>query len=211
MAEFSQDRNQIDRLLLEGWKEGKKECYDALYQHYVQPIYRFIYHMVHQRELAEDLTQETFIKLYHNAHLYRPSGAFSSWLYQIARNLTLNYLRNEMRREKRIQMASASDLTPSPESVMEMEQILKDEQIRPDDVAGTAKGAQLLKLVKEALSQLSERDRQLITLCAMNKLPQKEAAQILNCSVLSVKVGLHRARERLMKIIGVDSTKLSET
>ena len=131
--------------------------------------------------------------------------------YQIARNLTLNYLRNEMRHEKKIQMASASDLTPSPESVMEMEQILKDEQIRPDDVAGTAKGAQLLKLVKEALSQLSERDRQLITLCAMNKLPQKEAAQILNCSVLSVKVGLHRARERLMKIIGVDSTKLSET
>ena len=92
-----------------------------------------------------------------------------------------------------------------------MEQILKEEQIRPDDVAGTEKGAQLLKLVKEALSQLSERDRQLITLCAMNKLPQKEAAQILNCSVLSVKVGLHRARERLMKIIGVDSTKLSET
>src|SRR3989338_6584967 len=112
MPDPSRNRDQIDRLLLEGWKEGKKECFDELYQYYVGPIYRFIYHMVQQKETVEDLTQEVFIKLYHNAALYRPTGSFSSWLYQIARNLTISYFR----REKSAQHTVSFDMA-SPEGV----------------------------------------------------------------------------------------------
>ena len=67
----------------------------------------------------------------------------------------------------------------------------------------------LPKQFEEKNLKLSERDRQLITLCTMNKLPQKEVALILKCSETSVRVGLHRARERLMKLIGIDRKKLS--
>ena len=94
------------------------------------------------------------------------------------------------------------------EHVAGIEDILKDKQTQPDDAAVTN---EQLKIVENGLLQLSERDRQLITLCTVNELPQEEVAKILNCSVTSVKVGLHRARERLMKIVGIDVNKLGES
>src|SRR3989338_4393227 len=200
---MSPEHQESDLNLLHGLKEGKRECYEALYHRYAQPIYRFIYAMVHQKEASEDLVQEVFFKLYRSAQFYQGKSKFSTWLYQIAKNLTLNYLRDE--RKAREQSVSLSDVVSSPEGAIEIERLLKDERILPDEVIDqetlTQERLKVLKVVKEALSHLSERDRQLITLCAINEVSQKEAADILNCSALSVKVGLYRARKRLMKMI----------
>ena len=105
--------DQSDFELLEGLKKGKRECYEILYHRYVETIHWFIYYIVRQKEAAEDLTQEVFIKLYHNAHLYRPTGSFSAWLHQIAKNMTLNYIRHE----KWIQPITRSE--PSSEHMVE--------------------------------------------------------------------------------------------
>ena len=205
MSDPSLEREN-DLLLVEGLKGGKKECYEALYNRYIGPMYRFIYYMVHQKEAAEDLTQEVFIKLYHSAHLFdSKKGSFSTWLHQMAKNLTLNYIR----REKFIQPQT---LVPDPADTSELltkiENVLKDERIQPDEAAVTKEQFELLERM---LLRLSERDRQLIILCIIREYPQHEVANILNCSKLSVRVGLHRARERLMKMMGIDLNKLSES
>ena len=203
---------ESDIALLQGLKEGKRECYEALYNRYAQPIYRFIYSMVHQKEAAEDLVQEVFFKLYRSAHSYEGMSKFSTWLYQIAKNLTLNHLRDEKR--TREQSVSLSDFVSSSKGAIEIERMLKDEQLRPDEAADqeamTEERLKLIKIVKDNLARLSDRDRQLITLCAINEISQKEAAEILNCSVLSVKVGLYRARKRLAQLIGINPKKLGE-
>ena len=59
---MSPEHQESDLNLLHGLKEGKRECYEALYHRYAQPIYRFIYAMVHQKEASEDLVQEVFFK-----------------------------------------------------------------------------------------------------------------------------------------------------
>src|SRR3989338_6494187 len=116
MTDPYQDK-ESDLALLEGLKAGKRECYEALFNRHLQPIYWFIYYMVHQKEVAEDLTQDVFIKLYHNAHLYRHTGSFSAWLHQMAKNVTLDYLRREQRVQK---------WTESIESALEIEDEVKD-------------------------------------------------------------------------------------
>jgi len=197
MPDPSLDRNQSDLILIEGLKEGKRECYEALYNRYLETIYRFIFYMIHQKEAAEDLTQEVFIKLYHSAHLFDlKRGTFSAWLHQMAKNLTLDYLRHE----KTQAAESISHSQSSSEDLMQIEHILRDQRILPDEAAVTQ---EQLELFEKALLELSERGRQLIILCTINEFSHSEVAQILNCSVTSVKVGLHRARERLLKQMGI--------
>ena len=206
MPDLSGESNKIDLALLEGLKAGKRESYEALYKRHVRDIYKFIYYMVCQKETAEDLTQDIFIKLCKSADLYNPrKGSFSAWLHQMAKNHTLNYLRHE----KRIDRDSA--LSEDPKKA---EQILKDQYVEPkfesDEKIATEERLKIIERVKEALPRLGKRDRQLIALCTMNKLPHKEVAKILNCSVINVKVSLYRARKQLLEAIGIDPKKLSE-
>jgi len=203
MSDASCGRDKSDQLLIEGWKQGKTECYEALYHKYSRPIYWFIYYMVRENEAVKDLTQDVFIKLYHSAHLCRKTDKFSSWLYKIAKNLTLNYLRDEKHHRQAMPLEIAS-----PEGVKEIENILEDKQALPDEAAATQ---EQLALFEEVFRQLSEHDRQLITMCVINELSHKEAAEILNCSVLNVTVGLYRARKRLVELIRANAKKLGES
>jgi len=75
-------------------KQGKTESFSKLYDHYLSPIYRFIYLKVSERQTVEDLTHEVFLNAWQNIRGYRLRGfPFSSWLYQIARNRIIDYYR----------------------------------------------------------------------------------------------------------------------
>src|SRR5438309_8023398 len=74
-------------------QEGREDAYRELIKRYERPVFSLIYRMVRDKETAEDLAQETFIKVLNNLDRYRPEFKFSSWLFKIANNITIDYLR----------------------------------------------------------------------------------------------------------------------
>src|SRR5689334_22815734 len=74
-------------------QEGREDAYRELIKRYERPVFSLIYMMVRDRETSEDLAQETFIKVLNNIDRYRPEFKFSSWLFKIANNITIDYLR----------------------------------------------------------------------------------------------------------------------
>lgn len=194
-----------DDELIEEVKQGSRESFEALYNKYVQPIYRFIYHMLNHRERAQDLTQEVFIRLYHNASQFSPTGKFSSWLYRMAKNMTLNYIRDNAKTLKGKSLEAVSEETGQANSI---QKILKDEKSDPGQTAVTHEEQEL---VRSGLSKLKPHDREIIILFVVNELSHQEIGHILGCSATSTKVRLHRARQRLADIIGIKKEIFSES
>src|ERR671938_1858985 len=74
-------------------KQGREAAFRELIRRYERPVFSLIYRMVRDKETAEDLAQETFIKVLNNIDRYRPEFKFSSWLFKIANNITIDHLR----------------------------------------------------------------------------------------------------------------------
>ena len=78
-------------------QEGREDAYRELIKRYERPVFSLIFHMVRDKETSEDLAQETFIKVLNNIDRYRPEFKFSSWLFKIANNITIDHLRRRHR------------------------------------------------------------------------------------------------------------------
>ena len=90
----SYDSSSEESLLLEA-KKGDRAAFDVLYNKYKRPILNFVYRLIGNKETAEEVTQEMFIKAYKNLDIFDPKRKFSSWIYTIARNLAKNALRDK--------------------------------------------------------------------------------------------------------------------
>ena len=92
------ESNKIkDEILIKNFQNGDSSAFDVLVNRYKDRIYNFIYRYVHDMDLAQDLTQDTFLKLYTHKNTYREIAKFSTWLYTIAQNLA----RTELRKKKK--------------------------------------------------------------------------------------------------------------
>lgn len=156
-----------------------EEAFIELYQGYVQRVFRFALVRTRNRELAEDITSETFLTVVQQLHSYTPTGApFSSWLFQIA----LNHIRGHFRREKSppVDIATVADILPS----------IGDHR------------QQWLDLFL-ALDHLSEADREILLLKYVDDLSNQEVAKILQLSPNTATVRMHRAKERLQHYLAL--------
>ncbi len=165
-------------------RAGHPGAFDRLVQAYSARIYTHLYRLVRNREEAEDLTQEAFIRAYRFLHQYDGRRPFRNWLYTIASNVGLNALRSRQRRG-RYESNDASDehaaaLAPSAESPLRdaVRQELRD---------------RLLGAVESLPAQAA----MLMHLFYFEGLSVQEAAEILGMSEANAKVTLHRARKRL--------------
>jgi len=193
------EQDRQDQELVQALKGGDKASFEVLYMRYVSKIYRFIYYMVGSREeMAKDLTQEVFMRVYQKIYLYKPTGRFSSWVYKIAKNTTLKYIE----RDQHIRANVSLDVAPN-----ENAQTLKESLT---DADSSQNPAQVLltqeqeALVYSALLRLKETDREVIVLCDLNEMPHREAAEIIGCTLNNVDVKLHRARLRLADIMRIE-------
>lgn len=135
---------------------GERRCLEELYACLRQPIYIFCLWLVKNRPAAEDITQQTFVELIRSVHRYRSKGKPQSWIYAIARNLCMDYLR-ESRRE-----TAAWDFAASPAGG-------KDAKV---DFADNT-------IVNEALSRLREEERQIMILYVFAGMKQTEISRVL--------------------------------
>jgi len=156
---------------------------------YHDAIYNYIYRMIHDREQVEDLTQEAFIKAFASLKSFNEEFAFSTWLYKIATNNSIDYIR-----KKKLQMYSIDKPIESKDSDFAFE--------LPDETAEADKrliSGQRAELVREAINQLPEKYRQVIVLRHAEERSYEEIAKMLKLPIGTVKAHIFRARELLYR------------
>ncbi|MDR1590660.1 MAG: sigma-70 family RNA polymerase sigma factor [Puniceicoccales bacterium] len=169
-------------------KNGSQVALAQFIDSHKQRIFSVVYNIVHNPDDASDITQDVFIKAYHAIHTFRSNSAIFTWLYRIAVNLSLSFLR----KHKNHSFVSIDQLD---ESGISLEQLRFIPTIEGGDQ--TTKLKELQKKLNEALQMLSNKHRIVFVLFEIEGLPQEQIAQIVGCSVGTVRSRLHYAKQQL--------------
>ena len=169
-------------------REGDLEAYGQLVQRFQMRIYATVYHMTSNHEDANDLTQESFIKAHHALKSFKGDSSFFTWLYRIAVNRTINFLK---KRKKRSFM-SLNDMDFNAENDPEMVALVSHNTPRRD-----ANLNELQVQLNEALQKLSDVHRLVVTLHDIQGLSHEEISRIMDCNNGTVRSRLFYARQQL--------------
>jgi RNA polymerase sigma-70 factor, ECF subfamily len=167
-------------------RRGDDEAFRLIFERYSRPIISFIYDMVGQRELAEDLTQETFVRAYRNLNALQDDTKLSMWLFGIARNVARETLRTRYRENQKVgidddRVVEMSDDSPTP--------------------AGLLLNKELNNVIQEALGTLDEDKRLVFTLKVFQHWSYEEIAKLTGSSIPKLKTDLHRAKAEMRRHI----------
>jgi RNA polymerase sigma-70 factor (ECF subfamily) len=169
-------------------QQGDLAAYDELVRRYQERIYATLYHMTSNHEDANDLAQEAFIKGYQALKSFKGGSSFYTWVYRIAVNKTLNFLKSRKNRS----MMSLNDLDFDAEKDPDLVALISDKTPRRD-----AALAELQKKLNEAMLKLSEQHRLVVTLHDVQGLAHEEIAELMDCNVGTVRSRLFYARQQL--------------
>ena len=186
-----------DELLAKLSKKGDMRAFEELFGRYKRAILNFIYRLIGNKETAEEVALEVFMKVYQNLAIYDPEKKFATWIYTIARNLSKNALRDK----KYFKDMSIEENIAGEGDTLKLKDVIADPGARPDAIA------QLDELSEEAqkvLDALPGEYREVIALCSMQGLTQEEASKILGCSIATVSIRLEKAKELFIKKLGLD-------
>lgn len=162
-----------------------------LVHRYRSPLYNFVYRFVSDRETAEDIVQETFLRCIKHSHQFPAIEQVSTWLYTIAGNLA----KTELRRRKRWHWVP---IGPSDDD----ERTAFFEPVDPEQLPGEQTDtSRVHESVADAIQELPEEFREAVLLRDLNGLSYEEIAKVLNCPVGTVKSRVNRGRIRLQKTL----------
>ncbi len=167
-------------------REGDMEAFAELVQRYERPVVHFCQRMIGSREDAEDVAQESFVRVYRYLERLQPSAKFSTLLFGIARNLALNFIRDSGRRGRGKTYSLTTDES--------LEQPVEDERMRPDR---KARLREIESLIEEGMAMLSPEHREVLLLREFQGLDYSSIADIVKCRKGTVKSRIARAREQL--------------
>ena len=183
-----------DEDLMLSCRDGDEGAFETLYRRYEKPIFSFIYRMVLSTADAEDLYQETFLKVI-RAKKYRRNAKFKTWLFNIALNLCRD-------RTRRMKFQSHLSLNSSTFSQNNNEIRMQESICDPlSDPTKQAQTAEMKALVQQAFTKLPEQERTVIILRQYHAMKFSEIAEIMNCPVGTAKSLNHRGCKRLMKAL----------
>lgn len=190
MAEL---RELDDASLVTSFLAGDVRSFDALVERYQARLLNFVYRIVGDRERAEDLVQEVFIRVHRHIGRFDRSKKFSTWVYTIASNLAKNELRNRARNP----LVLFTSLTQGWEDEgRELE--FEDQTTQPDDLF---RKRHVRELVEASVSKLPEHHREVFVLRELEGRSYEEIAEITKCNLGTVKSRLNRARSSFAEII----------
>jgi RNA polymerase sigma-70 factor, ECF subfamily len=168
-----------DLKLVQEVLKGNIDSFNILVNKYEFAILRFVYNTIKDREAAEDIAQEVFITVYNKLYTYNKDYKFSNWLYQIAKNKCIDYVR----KYKRVYEANVEDA----------HEVISNE-VSPEQ---SAEFKEVKKLVEAFLDTLNDVDRQIVLLRYTNdRMTFIDIAQVLNMGESAVKRRYYKARER---------------
>jgi RNA polymerase sigma factor (sigma-70 family) len=167
-----------DEMIMEAVKSGDLQRLSLLFERYHKRIFNFLARMTMDRDLAEDLTQNVFLRIMKYKSSYRDGLRFQSWIYQVARNVfSDHYQAHKNKVADFIDVEKVSDVVQDTDESLEM-----DEQE---------------KLLHRSLALLTEEQRELLILTRFQHMKYEEVAQIMNTTVANIKVKVHRAIAKL--------------
>jgi RNA polymerase sigma-70 factor (ECF subfamily) len=176
-------------------RDGRQAAYRELVRRYERPIFSLIYRMVRNREQAEDLSQETFVKALNAIESYRPEYKFSSWIFKIANNVAIDHLR---RRELDTLSLDGSPHALTPEAVQASALQLGDRQ---ETALEEMEAKELGGEIERAIAGLRPEYRSCILLRHVEGRPYEEIATMLDLPLGTVKTYIHRARGELRQAL----------
>jgi len=192
------DKAQYDFLLVEAALTGDEKAFAKLMSRYKDAIYFMLLKMVNNKNDAEDLTIEAFGKAFKNLHQYSPNYAFSTWLFKIATNNCIDFLRKRRGVYVSIENNQENGDNDSPIKLRSTEPDPEEKLIR----------IQKAILMRKIVHRLKPRYRILVELRYFREFSYEEIAKELNLPLGTVKAQLFRAREMLFKMI--ESTEIDE-
>jgi RNA polymerase sigma-70 factor (ECF subfamily) len=187
-------RQQSDEALMGRVARGGQDAFEILLDRYGDAVVTFCYAFLRNREGAEDIGQETFLRVYRSAARYKPLAKFTTWLYRIAANLCINELKKgKLRRALSLDEPAGSDA----DGTRIVERIASDARLPLTE----AELREAHKLVEEAIQRLPEDQRATIVLVEHHNMSYREIADVLGVTVSAIKMRVKRARETLRDML----------
>jgi RNA polymerase sigma factor (sigma-70 family) len=167
-----------DEQIMEAVKNGHLQQASVLFDRYHKRLFNFLARMTMDRDLAEDLTQNVFLRMIRYRNSYREGLKFQSWIYQVARNVFSDHYQTQKNRK--------SDFV----DVEKMSEVIKDheEETEQDDRE---------KILYRSMALLSEEQRELLVLTRFQHMKYEEVAELMETTVANIKVKVHRAIAKL--------------
>ena len=182
-----------DTALVNAFLMGENRSFDVLVERYQARLLNFVYRIIGDRERAEDLVQEVFIRVHRHLGRFDRSKKFSTWIYTIASNLGKNELRNRARNPL-VLFTSITQGWDDEERPLEFE----DPSARPDD---QFRKRHVKELVEQSVAKLPKHHREVFVLREIEGRSYEEIAEITRCNLGTVKSRLNRARNSFAEII----------
>lgn len=186
--EDSEKKSEIhisDEDLIERFQQGDTSAYESIVKRYKDQLLNFVFRFLANEEEAEDVVQETFLRVYRNRFAYTRVAKFSTWIYTIAGNLA----RTELRRRKRRRLFSISDM-----GIEDRDYEISDEVFNPETHVDSALQEEI---IQREISKLSPKFREVIILRDVQELSYEEISKIIRVPIGTVKSRVNRARLRL--------------
>ncbi|MBL3657532.1 RNA polymerase sigma factor [Fulvivirga sediminis] len=190
--QFSDKALEDFKLIDQAVKDGDEQAYAKLMERYKRPVYHMILKMVRNVDDAEDLTIEAFAKAFKNLHRFKKDYTFSTWLFRIATNNAIDFIR-----KKRLEtMSLDSSFTDDNGEAVHID--VEDHNLNPQEVAIKS---QKIELIQMFVTKLPAKYQKLVRLRYFKEFSYEEIAQELNAPLGTVKAQLHRARELMYDLV----------
>ena len=178
-----------DEILVKQFQSGSQRAFDELMKRYERKIFGYLLRSVRNYEDAEELTLEVFFKAFRALAKWEPKAKFSTWLYTIASNLSIDYHRTKTRH---------------PVYVLEDEDVLETRVVANDLSSNPEKQREDMergRIIREAVDELSSKQKEVFMLTRYEGLPIREVAETLGMAEGTVKIHLHRAMKKLQTLL----------
>jgi RNA polymerase sigma-70 factor (ECF subfamily) len=170
-----------DRELMMKVKEGDEDAFRVLFERYRGKLMRYIFGMIGNYSVTEDIVQEVFLKLFLSRKRYKPVSSFRAYIYRIAHNTCVNFLKS--RRYKELSHLSIERVNGNV----------------PPSFDESGEERERIEILKREMKNLPEKQRTAIQLALLEGMSYEEIAQVIGCSYNAAKILLFRAKEKLME------------
>ena len=176
-------------------RTGSEKAYRELLDRYQRPVFSLVYRMVRDRELAEDLAQETFVKVFNHLDRFNPKYKFSSWIFKIASNLAIDTLR---KREPNMVSLDGSRHAETPDEIEATRITVESKDENPEEFL---EAKELGHEIERAIGLLRPDYRTAILLRHVEGRAYEEIAEVMGVPLGTVKTFIHRARSELRETL----------